>query len=92
MSTSRRHKSKQDFKNLRRANADDTMDVDVGEGAHEHVAGQGGARQDYDDWDSSESDDGFCIQTDRSQGAEDEYSLDFNQNAGKRIVMTLKKK
>ena len=44
MSTSRRHKSKQDFKNLCRANADDTMDVDDGEGAHEHVAGQGGAR------------------------------------------------
>ena len=113
MSTSRRHKSKQDFKNLRRVNAvkklgsqgeagdilhqwelhsDDTMDVDVGEGAHEHVAGQGGSRQYYNDWVSSESDDGFCIQTDRSQGAEDEYSLDFNQNAGKRIVMTLKMK
>ena len=56
----------------RAAPSDDTMDIDVGEGAHEHVAGQGGARQDYDDWDSSESDDGFCIQTDRSQGAEDE--------------------
>ena len=53
--------------------------------AAERVAGQGGARQDYDEWDSSESDDGFCIQTDRSQGAEDEYTLDFNQNAGKRI-------
>ena len=38
------------------------------------------------------SDDGFCFQTDRSQGAEDEYTLDFNQNSGKRIVMTLKKK
>ena len=62
------------------------MDVDVGEGAHEHVEGQGGARQDYDDWNSSESDDGFCIQTDRSQGAEDEYTLDFNQNAGKSLV------
>ena len=56
MFTSRRHKSKQDFKNLRRANdvkqlggqgeaapSDCTMDVDVGEGAHESVAVQGGA-------------------------------------------------
>ena len=68
------------------------MDIDVGKGAHGHVAGQGGARQDYDDWDSSESDNGFCIQTDRSQGAEYEYSLDLNQNVRKRIVMTLKKK
>ena len=74
------------------APSDGTMDVDVGEGAHESVAVQGGAGRDYDNWDSSESDDDFYIQTDRSQEAEDDYTLDFNQNIGKRIVMTLKKK
>jgi hypothetical protein len=84
---------------------DDTMEVDVGEGAsNDQVAGQGGARQDDDEWDSSESDDDLFVQIDSSKGskvgaeemepvgAEDEYSLDFNHNTGNRIVMTLKKK
>ena len=77
----------------RAAPSDDTMDVDVGEGAQEHNAGQGGARQDYDDWDTSESDDGFCIQTDRSQGQRMNilWTLIKMRERGL-IVITLKKK
>ena len=71
--------------------ADDTMEIDDT---------QGEARHDY----SSESDDDFIVQMDNSKGskegeeendtvdAEDEFSLDFNHNDGKRIVMTLKRK